>query len=139
MNTNENDNPGQGHGNGHDDDHGNGHGGHSKTTIIVNTREKEVEGKEIRKRVCRSANATPSPMSAIFAISAIVVSSNKSFGSLAVSFKRLLPARQKAQAGLAANGLRMVKAPSTLRPACMSSDHKVSHPADSAAATIIPS
>ena len=35
-------NPGQGHGNdGHDV------GGHSKTTIIVNTREKEVEGKEV--------------------------------------------------------------------------------------------
>lgn len=45
MGTNKNDNPGQGHGNGHGDDHG--HGGNSKTTIIVNTREKEFEGKEV--------------------------------------------------------------------------------------------
>lgn len=49
MNTNQNVNPGQGNGqgngNGHDDDHG--QGGHSKTTIIVNTREKEVEGKVV--------------------------------------------------------------------------------------------
>jgi hypothetical protein len=36
---------GQDNGNGHDDDHG--QGGHSKTTIIVNTREKEVEGKVV--------------------------------------------------------------------------------------------
>ena len=36
------DNPGQGQG-----DDGHGVGGHSKTTIIVNTREKEVEGKEV--------------------------------------------------------------------------------------------
>lgn len=49
MDTNKKDNPGngngngQGNGNGHDDDHG--QGGNSKTTIIVNTREKEVEGK----------------------------------------------------------------------------------------------
>lgn len=34
---------GGGHGGGHEDDHG--HGG--KTTIIVNTREKQVEGKEV--------------------------------------------------------------------------------------------
>lgn len=34
--------PGEGHG--HD---GHGAGGHSKTTIIVNTREKEVDGKEV--------------------------------------------------------------------------------------------
>lgn len=45
MDTNKKDNPGQGNGNGHDDDHG--QGGHSKTTIIVNTREKEVEGKVV--------------------------------------------------------------------------------------------
>ena len=47
MDTNKKDQPGNGNGNGngngHDDDHG--QGGHSKTTIIVNTREKEVEGK----------------------------------------------------------------------------------------------
>lgn len=36
------DNPDQGHG-----DDGHDVGGHSKTTIIVNTREKEVEGKEV--------------------------------------------------------------------------------------------
>lgn len=41
------DNPGQGHGNGHDDDHGQGGGGQSETTIIVNTREKTVQGKEV--------------------------------------------------------------------------------------------
>lgn len=47
MDTNKKDNPGngQGNGNGHDDDHG--QGGNSKTTIIVNTREKEVEGKVV--------------------------------------------------------------------------------------------
>lgn len=47
MDTNKKDNPGngQGNGNGHDDDHG--RGGNSKTTIIVNTREKEVEGKVV--------------------------------------------------------------------------------------------
>lgn len=47
MDSNKNDNPGQGHGygEGHDDDHG--QGGHSKTTIIVNTREKVTEGKEV--------------------------------------------------------------------------------------------
>lgn len=39
------DDKGNGHGHGHDDDHG---GGKDKTTtIIVNTREKEVEGKEV--------------------------------------------------------------------------------------------
>ena len=45
MSTNEKDNPGQGPGNGHGG--GNGNGGQSRTTIIVNTREKEVEGKEV--------------------------------------------------------------------------------------------
>lgn len=35
MDTNKSDNP------------GNGQGGHSTTTIIVNTREKEVQGKEV--------------------------------------------------------------------------------------------
>ncbi len=47
MNNSKKDNPGNGGGNGsgHDDDHG--QGGHSKTTIIVNTREKEVEGKVV--------------------------------------------------------------------------------------------
>ncbi|AKM12113.1 multiubiquitin domain-containing protein [Croceicoccus naphthovorans] len=35
MDTNKNDNP------------GNGQGGHGATTIIVNTREKEVQGKEV--------------------------------------------------------------------------------------------
>ncbi|WP_082657246.1 multiubiquitin domain-containing protein [Sphingopyxis sp. A083] len=47
MDTNKKDQPGNGNGNGngngHDDDHG--QGGHNRTTIIVNTREKEVEGK----------------------------------------------------------------------------------------------
>lgn len=43
MQTDEKDNPGQGHG--QDDDQG---GGRDKTTtIIVNTRKKEVEGKEV--------------------------------------------------------------------------------------------
>lgn len=41
------DNPGQGNGNGKDDDRGKGGGGKSKTTIIVNTREKTVEGKTV--------------------------------------------------------------------------------------------
>ncbi len=44
MDTNKKSNPGQGHGN---DDHGGGAGGQSQTTIIVNTREKTVEGKEV--------------------------------------------------------------------------------------------
>jgi hypothetical protein len=64
MNGNHNDNPGQGHGNGqdngngHDDDHG--QGGHGKTTIIVNTREKEVEGKEVTyDQIVALAFATP--------------------------------------------------------------------------------
>jgi hypothetical protein len=48
MNANKNDNPGQGHGNGNgNDDHGGGAGGQSETTIIVNTREKTVQGKEV--------------------------------------------------------------------------------------------
>jgi hypothetical protein len=47
MDNAEKDNPGQGHGNGHDDDHGQGGGGQSKTTIIVNTREKTVQGKVV--------------------------------------------------------------------------------------------
>lgn len=43
MKSDDKDNPGQGHG--QDDDHG---GGRDKTTtIIVNTRKKEVEGKEV--------------------------------------------------------------------------------------------
>lgn len=42
MNNQKIENPGEGHG-----DDGHGAGGHSKTTIIVNTREKEVEGKEV--------------------------------------------------------------------------------------------
>lgn len=46
MNANKNDNPGQGHGNGNGNDgHGGGNGGQSETTIIVNTREKTVQGK----------------------------------------------------------------------------------------------
>ncbi len=45
MDTNKKDNLGQGNGNGHDGDRG--QGGNSKTTIIVNTREKEVEGKVV--------------------------------------------------------------------------------------------
>lgn len=44
MDTNKNDNRGQGRGN---EDHGGGAGGQSQTTIIVNTREKTVEGKEV--------------------------------------------------------------------------------------------
>lgn len=44
MDSNEKDNPGQGHGN---EDHGGGDGGQSQTTIIVNTREKTVPGKEV--------------------------------------------------------------------------------------------
>lgn len=44
MDNAKKDNPGQGHGNGHDDDHGQGG---SETTIIVNTREKTVQGKEV--------------------------------------------------------------------------------------------
>ncbi len=47
MDNAKKDNPGQGHGNGHDDDHGQGGGGQSETTIIVNTREKTVQGKEV--------------------------------------------------------------------------------------------
>lgn len=46
MNANKNDNPGQGQGNGNKD-HGGGDGGQSQTTIIVNTREKTVEGKVV--------------------------------------------------------------------------------------------
>lgn len=47
MDNAKKDNPGQDHGNGngHDDDHGQGDGGQSETTIIVNTREKTVQGK----------------------------------------------------------------------------------------------
>lgn len=46
MDTKKDDNPGQGHGNGQDGgDHD--QGGHSTTTIIVNTREKQVEGKAV--------------------------------------------------------------------------------------------
>ncbi len=45
MDTNKKDNLGQGNGTGHDGDRG--QGGNSKTTIIVNTREKEVEGKVV--------------------------------------------------------------------------------------------
>jgi hypothetical protein len=43
------DNPGQDHGNGNDhgDDHGQGGGGQSETTIIVNTREKTLQGKVV--------------------------------------------------------------------------------------------
>lgn len=44
MDSSRKDNPGQGHGN---EDHGGGAGGQSQTTIIVNTREKTVEGKEV--------------------------------------------------------------------------------------------
>lgn len=44
MNTTSKDNPGQGDGN---DDHGGGEGGQSETTIIVNTREKTVQGKVV--------------------------------------------------------------------------------------------
>lgn len=44
MDTTKKDNPGQGHGNG---DHGGGDGGQSATTIIVNTREKTVQGKTV--------------------------------------------------------------------------------------------
>lgn len=45
MDNGKKDGPGNGgdNGNGHDDDRG--QSGHSKTTIIVNTRKKEVEGK----------------------------------------------------------------------------------------------
>lgn len=45
MDNAKKDNPGQGHGNDHDDDHVQGDGGQSETTIIVNTREKTVQGK----------------------------------------------------------------------------------------------
>ena len=41
MDTGKKDNPGQG------EDHGQGNGGNSKTTIIVNTREKAIEGKVV--------------------------------------------------------------------------------------------
>lgn len=41
MDTGKKDNPGQG------EEHGQGNGGNSKTTIIVNTREKIVEGKVV--------------------------------------------------------------------------------------------
>lgn len=44
MDTNKKSSPGQGHGN---DDNGGGAGGQSQTTIIVNTREKTVQGKEV--------------------------------------------------------------------------------------------
>lgn len=44
MDNAKKDNPGQGYGNDHDD-HGQGDGGQSETTIIVNTREKTVQGK----------------------------------------------------------------------------------------------
>lgn len=50
MDSAKKDNPGQGHGNGndHDDDHGQGGGGgRSETAIIVNTREKTVQGKDV--------------------------------------------------------------------------------------------
>jgi Multiubiquitin len=49
MNDSNNGNRDQRHGNGNGDgrDDDQGHGGHSKTTIIVNTREKEIEGKVI--------------------------------------------------------------------------------------------
>lgn len=46
MNPHKNDNPGQGHGNGNGNDTP-GDGGQSETTIIVNTREKTVEGKVV--------------------------------------------------------------------------------------------
>lgn len=56
MKNDDKDNPGQGHG--HDDDHG---GGRDKTTtIIVNTRKKEVEGKEVSyDQIVRLAFETP--------------------------------------------------------------------------------
>lgn len=44
MESSKKDNPGQGNGN---EDHGGGSGGQSQTTIIVNTREKTVQGKEV--------------------------------------------------------------------------------------------
>ena len=47
MDNAKKDNPGQGHGNGNDHDDGQGGGGQSETTIIVNTREKTVEGKTV--------------------------------------------------------------------------------------------
>jgi Multiubiquitin len=45
MDNAKKDNPGQGNGNDHNDDHGQGVGGQNETTIIVNTREKTVQGK----------------------------------------------------------------------------------------------
>lgn len=49
MTDGKKDSPGQGNGNGNgkDDDRDKGGGGKSKTTIIVNTREKTVEGKTV--------------------------------------------------------------------------------------------
>lgn len=47
MDNAKKDNPGQGHGNDHDDNHGQGGGGQNETTIIVNTREKTVQGKSV--------------------------------------------------------------------------------------------
>lgn len=47
MTDGKKDSLGQGNGNGKDDDRDKGGGGKSKTTIIVNTREKTVEGKTV--------------------------------------------------------------------------------------------
>lgn len=44
MESSKKENPGQGNGN---EDHCGGSGGQSQTTIIVNTREKTVQGKEV--------------------------------------------------------------------------------------------